>query len=278
MSIKKFNARPNVVIDKSYLRGSSREQVGELASQHTLLMSIPLLYECIKEEPKTRAKLFRKFPPTKPPYILIPPIHELIQLENSNHLPSGRPSANAPNKDYSVHEKLIDESYVLSENQISALENKRAEVNTDTAIFLSLVEEEAANLKSEFDNIDNTMRENKKADIEKRIAADQDYISEIIKRVSQCSGSMIQKSITFDKSWANFRWFQVVQLFALDVYFRYPSLKDIKKSEKAYEKLRHDVIDAQYLMLALLEGGFATRERKLINWWNLLSPNGILIS
>ncbi len=278
MSIKNLNARVNIVIDKSYLRGASREQVSHLASQHTLLMSIPLLYECIKEEPEIRAKLFRKFPSTKPPYILIPPIYELIQLENSNHLPSGRPSANASNKDYSVHEKLIDESYVLSENQISALENKRAEVNADTAIFLSLVEQEAVNFKSEFDNIEVAQREDKKATIEKNISADQDYITGIIKRVSQCNGSMIQKNITFDINWANFRWFQVAQLFALDLYFRYPSLDDIKKSEKAYEKLRHDVIDAQYLMLALLEGGFATKERKLINWWNLLSPNGILIS
>jgi len=230
MSIKKLNARVNIVIDKSYLQGESYSQISKLASQHILLMSIPLLYECLEKEPKTRAQLFRKFPSTKLPYILIPPIHELIQLENSNHLPSGRPSANTPNKDYSVHENLIDESYVLSESQIVALENKRAEVDADTAAFLSLVENEAVNFKSEFDNIEVAQREDKKATIEKKIAADQDYITGIIKRVSQCSGSMIPKNISFDKNWANFRWFQVAQLFALDLYFRYPSLNDIKKS------------------------------------------------
>ena len=67
MSIKKFNAQSNIVIDKSYLQGASREQVSDLASQHTLLMSIPLLYECLEKEPETRAQLFRKFPSTKPP-------------------------------------------------------------------------------------------------------------------------------------------------------------------------------------------------------------------
>ncbi len=86
----------------------------------------------------------------------------------------------------------------------------------------------------------------------------------------------ITKDISLDDNWATFRWFQVNKIFALHLACSYDSLKTIKDSEKAYEKLVHDVIDAQYLIVALLEGGFATKEKKLIDWWKLLSPNGLL--
>jgi len=40
----------------------------------------------------------------------------------------------------------------------------------------------------------------------------------------------------------------------------------------AWEKLDHDVLDAQVLML----GAFATNEKKLIRWWRMLCPDGML--
>jgi hypothetical protein len=42
------------------------------------------------------------------------------------------------------------------------------------------------------------------------------------------------------------------------------------------ERIRHDVLDAQYLMLALLEGAFATKEKKMCEWWGKLMPEGVL--
>lgn len=65
-------------------------------------------------------------------------------------------------------------------------------------------------------------------------------------------------------------------LFALDLKVKYPGGLASVMSPKLREKLRHDVLDAQYLMLALLEGAFATKEKKMCEWWVRLKPDGVL--
>lgn len=51
----------NIVLDKSYLRWAKKDVISQLASKHGLLMSEMLLYECAKENPIDRAKLFNCF-------------------------------------------------------------------------------------------------------------------------------------------------------------------------------------------------------------------------
>jgi hypothetical protein len=80
----------------------------------------------------------------------------------------------------------------------------------------------------------------------------------------------------YDKRWITYRWFQVYELFAIDLRYRYETFETITNTPKALEKLRHDILDAKYLILATLEGGFATKEKKLVRWWRLLQPEGCL--
>lgn len=80
------------------------------------------------------------------------------------------------------------------------------------------------------------------------------------------------------RDWALFRWQQVQLLFALDAYCRYGGRVPDTLSGKAYEKVEHDVLDAHYLLLGVLEGSLATREKKLQSWFCLLCPNGYLYS
>ena len=67
-------------------------------------------------------------------------------------------------------------------------------------------------------------------------------------------------------------------LFALEIYCSHAILEDESKITSLHEDLTHDVLDATYLALGILEGGFATDEKKLIRWFNLLCPTGILKS
>jgi hypothetical protein len=76
--------------------------------------------------------------------------------------------------------------------------------------------------------------------------------------------------------WALFRWLQVQLLFAIDVYCRYGGKLPDVLTPKWYEKMEHDVLDAQYLILGVLEGSFATREKKLQRWWSPIRPDGAL--
>ncbi len=112
----------NILIDKSFLRGAKSDEISQLANSHKLLMTESLLYECTKEAPSERARLFRKFPDAENPYILIPSVGPLLRYEVENKIPCGKPSDFANQKDYSIHKKLICDSYQLTEDQNNKLE------------------------------------------------------------------------------------------------------------------------------------------------------------
>ena len=81
---------------------------------------------------------------------------------------------------------------------------------------------------------------------------------------------------SIDEKWAIYRWVQVQLLFALDVHVRYQGNIPTPLSSNVYEKMEHDVLDAEQLILGCLEGAFATRENKHKRWWRLLCPDGRL--
>ena len=59
---------------------------------------------------------------------------------------------------------------------------------------------------------------------------------------------------------------------------KYENLEVILKTPKTKEKVKHDIIDSFYLMQGILEGGFATDEKNLIEIYNEIAPNNILIT
>lgn len=264
----------NIVIDKSFLRGAKGDEISQLAGSHKLLMSESLLYECVKEDPWQRAKLFRKFPDPANPYILIPSVGSLLSLEIKRLAPCGKPSDLAEPRDYLIHNDLIDSSYQLTEVHKNALEKKRSEILSDAKDFIELVEVFFTELSLHLGG--NKARPEDKLRLQLQLADNPNSIGCSIEEIARTKNSLMPRNVSLNKNWASFRWFQVNKLFALNLACSYDSLETIKKSDAAYQKLVHDVIDAQYLIVALLEDGFATKEKKLIDWWKLLSPNGLL--
>lgn len=65
-------------------------------------------------------------------------------------------------------------------------------------------------------------------------------------------------------------------LFALDLAFRQLINLDRPFSEKLHEKIEHDALDMEYLITGTIQGGFATNERKLKEWFLLVCPAGAL--
>ena len=78
------------------------------------------------------------------------------------------------------------------------------------------------------------------------------------------------------EEWAVYRWMQIHLLFALDLYCRYGSSVSGPLSPKVEERIEHDVLDAQYLFIGVLQKSFATHERKLRRWFKLIHPDGKL--
>ncbi len=284
----KLKTKRGIVIDKSFLRGAKREHITALSETYTLLMPDSLLYECVKEEnPSDRAQLFKKFPDKNSPYILIPPICDVLRHEIRTNTIFGKPSKRAANKDYGIHLRLIDEGYCMTTDQLLAFERKRQLIENDTNAFIRLVKSLIKKMSSEFYGLSDEKTKQKRDVIEKKIALDKDYIVEIInsERIYDYANMPTSQRIT--NRWATFRFFQIYHLYVIDFYLKYKSetnidnifLRKDSPQEKAFERIRHEMLDAQYLLYGLLEGGFATNELKLTSWWKLLStPSGKLIS
>lgn len=259
----------NIVIDKSFLRSAGREEVNEIAKNHKLLICDALTYECLKDTPKNRAVLFRKLPDFGTACEYIPTVGSLIDYEIKNRVACGAPSQHIKHRDYSIYKNLCDENYILPKEQIRVLKNKACDFDMDSQILQTLV-------KWKFENYLNRPEKNEKQKFEFKVLADQDYINGVIGKASEQVGSKIPSCITFTPDWVTYRFFQAFELFSYDIFHRYDCIETITKSSKAFEKLKHDLIDLNYFILATLEGGFATKEKKLKEWWPLLCLEGTI--
>ena len=75
-----------------------------------------------------------------------------------------------------------------------------------------------------------------------------------------------------DEQWAFFRWIQVQLLAGLDFFASYGV-----KIQPSREKLMHEILDLEYLIMALVVGGLASREKRMIERFKLLRPDGVLL-
>jgi len=75
------------------------------------------------------------------------------------------------------------------------------------------------------------------------------------------------------EEWTFFRWIQVQLLAGLDFFASYGV-----KMEPNREKLMHELLDLEYLISALVVGGLASREKRMIERFKLLRPGGVLLN
>lgn len=76
-----------------------------------------------------------------------------------------------------------------------------------------------------------------------------------------------------DEQWALFRWFQVYLIAGLD-FLGSHGLKGAPNQEK----LLHERIDLDYTIPALLVGGLACCEKRILRRFKLLRPDGVVLS
>jgi hypothetical protein len=75
-----------------------------------------------------------------------------------------------------------------------------------------------------------------------------------------------------NERWTLFRWIQVHLLAEMDFFMKYgPSI------DPAKEKLIHELLDLDYLILALLVGGLACREKRFVERFKFLRPDGAVL-
>lgn len=264
-----------VVLDKCFLQGSKKAHIQELAASRRLVMSEALFYELLTSSEPGRSRCFLKLPDTDNPVDLVSHIGTLMRIEIDTQLPAGKPSLHREELRFRLNPALLEPDYQLPEQAQEAVEEQAAQLKSDVRLFI----ERAAVVNSFFPDLlkgNHSRREGARTEAEKAIA-EPGALSEFYAALELPPGERpLPPTSLVNENWALYRWLQVQLLFAVDLYVRYQGRMSPRFGRVSYEKLEHDVLDAQVLMLGCLEGAFATREHKLIRWWRLLCPDGAL--
>ncbi len=267
--------KPAIVLDKSFLQGASAAAIQKLASSHRLVISWALFYELLTCDTRGRRGCFSKLPKTENPVELVESIGKLMKIEINIHQPAGKPSSHKENIQFTFNPKLLADDYQMPLDSQEAINEHTNRLQSDIKRFIDIA-------KSNLELFPNLLSGNDK----ERAAAYRSAEEKITDKVAMLSFyAQLQSPDTnipfpphtlLDESWATYRWLQVQMLFSIDLFVRYSEDILEQLTPSISEKIEHDLIDAEVLTLGCLEGAFATREKKLIQWWHLLCPNGEL--
>jgi len=87
----------------------------------------------------------------------------------------------------------------------------------------------------------------------------------------------IAQTGAFGPEWALYRWTQVTLLYALELLEKHGQLAPEKLTTKQREKFQHDVIDMQYVVLGVLQGALASKDKRMRAMFKLLRPDGAVL-
>ncbi|WP_460066800.1 hypothetical protein [Pseudomonas sp. H1_G08] len=266
--MKKF-----LVLDKSFLQGVSKRRIDELDNSYRLLMPEEMLYELSKGAPEDRAKWFYRLPSTVRPFELSRNHGYLLRYEKENLLSCGLPSLHVRTIDHAATENYRNPEFIVPTELSAVRDHRKSQVDEDVN-YLFLLTRNIDKILPETRDIHPKDRKQVQENIEEKIASDEDFLKGAVNTIMSHPHP---DSSEVDKSWISYRWLQVNLLFALDFWTRYTQEIDLTTESKQLERFRHDALDAGYLIVGIQEGAFATKEKKLIRWWNKIFPEGDLI-
>ena len=239
-------------------------------------MSEALLYELLSKPEDYRA-CFSKFPSIENPVDVVLHIGGYLRKEIESRRPAPRPSDRRRQLRFRFNLRLLDSDYSLPEEAANEVVRQRNELLGDVATL----KERAIGVPEFFPDLfvgSDAVRKASRAEAEALIAKPGsllDFYAGL--RAPKGMRRFPPRKLVTDR-WAIYRWLQVQFLFALDLYARYGAALAEPLSSAVEKGIEHDVLDAQYLLIGILEGAFATEERKLQRWFRLLQPNGLLLT
>ena len=253
-----------IILDKSYLQGIPAGRFQELSEQYQWLMSDVLFYELISSDEPGRSGCFKKLPQKPNPILLVERVAALLKKEQTTHKPAGLPSENPAElncRTWQFNPALSNGLYHLLNIDKATMREIKTELDWDISFLI-----ETSNLAPIFPGIS-----------EQFIVDSVDKLSEFLSSLELPDGTTMPAGKNLNESWTLFRWLQVQLLFSLDILHRYNDINLSALTDKSREKLEHDVLDMHYLILGVLQSAFATKDKKLIRFYKLLCPNGLLI-
>ena len=74
-----------------------------------------------------------------------------------------------------------------------------------------------------------------------------------------------------------YRWVQVQLLYALELLEKHGRLIPETLTRRQRERLRHDAVDMEYLVLGVSQGALASNDRRMRTMFTLLRPDGVVL-
>lgn len=264
-----------VVLDKNFIQGASANELLILREGYRLVMPGALFFELLTTDVDARIKCFSKLPTLVNPVILVEHIGVLLKYEGQTNTACGKPSNHRVDINFEFNSRLTEKDYALPPDAQIAIQSQIQDAELDVERLIDL-SESAPSLFPEIASRSVNRWSLPHCEAEALIANAQ-AVKEFYEMLEAPDSTHKYPRITGNLSeWAHVRYLQVLMLFAVDLHIRYEGrLRDLL-TPNVRTKLEHDVHDAQILALAVLEGAIATKERKLVRWFKLLAPLGVL--
>jgi hypothetical protein len=273
---RKKNHLP-LLIDKNILQGWSQHRLDVLASEFKFVMPDVLFFEMLSADAKSRAKCFGALPATDNPITLVDHIGEHMRYELDQGKRLGKPSEHPISWTFRFHPRLRDIDYIIPSDVQKKIDEENVALRERVKNFIA----RARTIEPLIEDLVNQGLTRPQAfeQLRKDVLDLQTFRTNLPFIAPPPEEAMLENSALQDDLSAVVRHAQLLFLFAIDAWGRYKQhfQSGAALSEKLYRKLEHDVLDLEYLSLAVLEGSFATQEEKLRLLFKALRPDGVLI-
>jgi hypothetical protein len=266
----------NLVIDKSFLQGSSTELIRKYCCEHRIIMTEALLMEILTTEKENMQKCFAKFSNFENPVALLPNAGTLLRYEVKTNSPCTPIEKQFINERFVFNPKLSEGSFCFTDEQKITLKSWNNEIDNESERFIK----KAIITQSWFPEL-NGYRPGTSTDIIARVmqkvANDNNFIISIYDQIR----SEIRKERNEDwpdaciinENWAIFRYYQVHLLSTVE-YIRKYGFSLIENIRKELINFR---IDIDYCVIGALADGLLTNDKKMAQFFSLLCPKKMLI-
>lgn len=256
--------KPVVVLDKSYLQGSTPESIRALCADYCVIMPGALFYELLTSSAPVRARSYAKFPAVLNPVELLENVGELLRHESRHRRPAIPLYQHRAKILFQFNPKLAAGTFELTAQQREGEMTWRREVAREADLHAEI----GTVTHKWFPNTvgaSGRVRASGIAEARHAVAHDPKMVRVLYNNIRRRS---FPRQSEIDPRWAFFRWMQVHLLAAL----KHIQIHGIAATPRDRQKLEHDVLDMQYQIMGILAGRIATRDKNVVIVVSELAP------
>lgn len=270
----------HIVLDKSYLEAARPDQIISLCEEHTVMMPEVLFYELTTTNEDSMRNCFNKFPDRDNPVELIPNIGSLLKYEWEMHKSCVPLYERREKITFRFNRRLREGRYQFQGKQLKAKKSEMQLVDNKTREFFDLAMIAQDVFYPQLSNLQGVDYSNAINDIKEQMSTNKEEVRKIYRRIF--SGNVepkpLIKSSDLNSNWATFRWVQIRMIYSLDLLLRYKGQLPTNPTQKFWCRIEHEMLDAEYVMLASLSHGLASDDTVLISCYKRICPEGELLT